>query len=229
MTTRPKVPVLSALGFLLLNLPIAVLAVSLIAVGATTGAGLAVVWVGVPIGVATVLGWRMLARLERRRVGALLGTPIASPYRPLPRRGWLRAVFADPATWRDLRYHLLLLPLGAVQSVVLTALWSAGVWLAALPVTIAWLPDDWRLQIWHLRVFAIDGWVEALPWAVLGVLILAAAVPVTRWLAARHALLAARLLGPAEQSRGTAEEGRAVPTLDSAARPMATTGSLAGS
>jgi putative sensor protein len=220
MSTRPTV--LGALGFLLLNLPIAVVAVSLIAVGATAGAGLAVVWVGIPIVAVTVLGSRALARLERRRVRTLLGTEIASSYRPLPRRGWLLAVLRDPATWRDLRYHLLLLPLGAVQFSVLVAVWSAGAWLAALPVTVAWLPADWRPEIWHLRVFAIDWWVEAIPWAVLGVLVLVAAVPVTRWLGATHARLANRLLGPAV-------EGRAVPTPDSAARPMAMTGSLSGS
>lgn len=225
MTTRPRVPVLGALGFLLLNLPIAVLAVSVIAVGAVAGAGLSVVWVGVPIVAVTVLGCRGLARLERRRVRVLLGTTIPDPYRPLPVRGRLRARLTDPATRRDLGYHLLLLPLGAAQSVLVLGLWSAGAWLAALPATVVWLPNDWRPQIWHLRVFAIDWWVEALPWAALGVLVIAAAVPVTRWLGAAHATLATRLLGPAEQAAG----GRAVPTIDSAARPMAATGSLAGS
>lgn len=199
MIRQPRTPVLGALGMLVLNLPIGILSFSLVVAGLTVGLGTALLWVGIAVGAGTVAAWRGLAELERRRVRVMLGVDIASPYRRLPARGRWPARLKDPATWRDMAYHLLLLPLGAVQFGLMTVLWSAGGWLLLLPVTVTWLPDDWRPEIWHLRIFDIDSWVEALPCAALGGLVLLASIPVTRWLGAAHARFASSLLGPAEQ------------------------------
>ncbi|MFD0479788.1 sensor domain-containing protein [Nonomuraea thailandensis] len=51
---------------------------------------LTVVWVGVPLAIATVLLWRGRARLERWLLRLAFGVEIADPYRPRPERGWAR-------------------------------------------------------------------------------------------------------------------------------------------
>src|SRR5918992_5110425 len=77
----------------------------------SVGVGLAVTLIGIPILIAAVYAWGWLAGVERRIIGALTGTEIPSPYRPVPpdvgRWERLRARLADPATWKDLAFLLL--------------------------------------------------------------------------------------------------------------------------
>ena len=99
------------------------------------------------LGGATFLGasWvtRRFAALERRRAGWLLGTPIGSPYVPGGGRTVserVRAVAAQPATWRDLAWLILLFPLGLacgvaaiVATVVDVGAITAPLWAWAVP------------------------------------------------------------------------------------------------
>ena len=80
--------------------------------------------------------WRWFARLERRLLRALTEVEIQEPYRPEPREaGWSRRIgtrLRDPATWKDLVFLLLQLPLG-IASFTITAvvLGLAVSWIAA--------------------------------------------------------------------------------------------------
>jgi signal transduction histidine kinase len=68
------------------------------------GVATVVVWVGLPLLYAAIRAVRPIAALHRRYVGALLGTPIESPYVPPPDGNLLvrlRALAQDPATRRD--------------------------------------------------------------------------------------------------------------------------------
>ena len=74
--------------------------------------------IGIPLFVGLMFLWRWLARCERRRLRRLLDVDIEDPYRPLvspTRLGRVRDRAIDPATWKDLAYLLLLMPLGLVS------------------------------------------------------------------------------------------------------------------
>lgn len=185
--------------FLLMNLPLGVVAFALLTSLGAAGLGTAVVWVGVGLLAVLVLGVRGGARLERARVYALLDRYIDLPYLPLPAgpqaprwKGRLR----DPATWRDLAYFFLLFPVGLVEFVLVTTFWSTSLALAGLPVYFRWLPGGaYYFPAEDVRWLTVNSTVEALPWAALGVLFIGLSVALTKALAGMHARLASALLG----------------------------------
>ena len=71
----------------------------------------AIIWVGVAVLALSALAMRGMAGLERMRVHAMLGTYVATPYRPLPAPSsrWTTRL-KDPATWKDMVYLVLMLP-----------------------------------------------------------------------------------------------------------------------
>ena len=92
-----------------------------LATGLLLGVGTLIIWIGVFVLALTLLAWRGGAWLERRWVRAMLGVDIPDPYRPLPAGSlWRRArvLAADPATWKDLAYLVVLFPLGLIWFVV---------------------------------------------------------------------------------------------------------------
>ena len=202
---RRDPPFGGSLVFLLLNLPLGVLAFGLLTSFTAAGLGTAVVWVGVGLLALVVLAVRGAARLERARVYALLDRYIDLPYLPLPAgkqslrwKGRLK----DPSTWRDLLYFFLLFPLGIVEFVLVTTFWATSLALVALPVSYRWLPGGaYYFPSEDLRWLTVDSAVEALPWAALGVLFIALSVALTKALAGMHARVANALLGPTVAQR----------------------------
>jgi signal transduction histidine kinase len=93
--------------------------------------------------ISAITGSRDLIDNYRRGVADLTGTPVESPYLPIPPTDQLSALFADPATWRDLAWLLVtpvlgvalsLLPLAVgVGAIVVPVLY--GVWWA-LPIGV---------------------------------------------------------------------------------------------
>ena len=87
------------------------------------GAALVVVWVGIPLLVASIGVTRWLADLRRRRVGAILGTPIDSPYLRGPEgnaQTRFRALVSDPARWRDVLWLFVDGSLGLLLAILAT-------------------------------------------------------------------------------------------------------------
>jgi signal transduction histidine kinase len=85
---------------------------------------------------------RRIAGLERLRASLVLRRAVDAPYEPAPSGNpWARgrALVRDPATWRDLAWLLLLLPLGlagfggAMAALVDLATIIAPVWLWSVP------------------------------------------------------------------------------------------------
>ncbi|HEV2784548.1 MAG TPA: sensor domain-containing protein [Actinophytocola sp.] len=214
--TRPNPPVLGALVYLLLNLPAGiagfVLVVTLLSVGLST----AIIWVGVPVLAVALLLWRGGARLERRRVHALLGTFVATPYRPLPEgmsAQWKTRV-KDAATWKDMLYLVLLLPIGIAEFTLMVSFWSVSLWLLLMPLYFGFLPDDWYPVAWGHPFIRVDSAFEALPWAALGALLLAVTVALTKGLGSLHARYARAMLGPSGRKLDAMAGAPATPSVN---------------
>ncbi|WP_020417609.1 sensor domain-containing protein [Amycolatopsis sp. ATCC 39116] len=207
--TRPRPPVLGALGYLLCNLPLGVAGFALMVTLFTAGLGTAVVWVGLPVLAAGVLIARAAGRFERARVYRMLGAYIATPYKPLPEFGlkarW-RARLTDGATWRDVLYLVLLLPLGIAEFTTVVAFWSVGLAATTLPFYCTYLPGGaYFFPAFDERWIVVDSPVDALPWAALGLIVLACAIALTRGMGTAHALFARAMLGPGPRARRLVE------------------------
>ncbi|GLW93993.1 sensor domain-containing protein [Actinokineospora globicatena] len=202
--TRPNPSVLGALGYMVMNLPLGIAGFVAVVTLFSVGLGTAVVWVGLPVLALAVVGARVGARVERARVYAMLDTYIASPYVPLPERGRWKARVRDVATWRDVSYFVLLLPIGVFEFTVMVTAWSLTLGLLFLPIYYRYLPTgSWRIGDWDHPLVVVDSFVEALPFAALGLLLLALTLPVTKGLGKAHAYYARALLGPARSRVGS--------------------------
>ena len=201
---RPDVAVKPSLAgslvYLLPNLPLGIFAATAITVLLTVGVSTAIIWVGVPLCALLILGVRGAADLERARVRGLLGAIIETPYQPLigstQKERW-KVRLRDRATWRDITYFLLMLPIGIVQFGLLIGFWAPALGLVGLPIYYRYLPDGmWSFPSDDLPWVTVHSIPEALPWAALGVLLVAVAVLVTKGLGELHAKFAQALLGP---------------------------------
>lgn len=107
----------------------------------TVSAVLVVVWVGVLLLAGLLPVMRGLAGWHRSMAGAVLGTPLAAPYRPLP-GGLLRDLntrATDPMTWRDLLWLVWAMSFGFAISLLVVVLLLGVVtwpvwWYGAVPL-----------------------------------------------------------------------------------------------
>ena len=179
--------------YLLLALPLGIAEFIFLVTTISLGVGLLVTLVGVPILIATVYAWRWIAQLERQLIGVLIGRVIPSPYRPDPAGNWwarVRARLADPATWKDLAFLLLQLPLGIVSFTVTAAVLGAALQALTAP---AWY---WAVSGGiDLGVVQIDTLWEALAFVPLGALLAFVGIPAMGALGRLYGELAAVLLG----------------------------------
>jgi signal transduction histidine kinase len=152
-------------AYLLLGLPAGVIAFTVVVTGWATALGLAITLIGLPIALATIVVSRGIANAERWRAALVLGSPVRGRYRDasdgriLER---LKALFADGQTWKDLGWHLLLLPVGIVGFTVAVVCWCWSLYCLTFPIWFKITPaaadfDTFTLnQWWHaVIVFAI--------------------------------------------------------------------------
>ncbi|WP_424190454.1 sensor domain-containing protein [Actinokineospora sp. G85] len=192
-----KPSVAGAFGFLAMNLVVGIVGFTVLVTLVAVGVGTAVVWVGLPVLALAVLISRGAARVERARVFALLDTAIDQPYPALPETKRLRARFTDINTYRDALYFLLMLPIGIAEFVSLVTFWSVSLALIGLPVFYRWLPEgEVAVFAWDESSIVVDSVWEALPFSLLGVLLLGVTILLTRGLGRAHARFARALLGP---------------------------------
>lgn len=196
-------------AYLLATLPAGIfwftISVTLIAAGLP----LVVVWIGLPILWASFLIWRRGAQIERRFIGWGLDRSIPDPYRPEPDgtmgQRWLSRL-GDSATWRDLVYLILLLPLGILWFTLVVITLAVPLGLLATPFTYGLFPDGQYSFVstgWEWLV--IDSLPSALVAAGLGVILLPVVPLVVRGLAAIHGEVAAGLLGPTRRTELAAQ------------------------
>jgi signal transduction histidine kinase len=180
--------------YLLLALPLGVAEFSFLVTAISFGFGTAITLIGIPVLVGSVYAWRWLAELERRLIRALVGTEIPRPYRPDPVGGrwWRRltARLADPATWKDLAFLLLRLPLGILSFTVTVAVLAVGLGTLAAPADY-WAVSDATWLGW-IQINSLGVALALMP---LGALILFVGIPGLGALGRLYGWLAAQLLG----------------------------------
>jgi signal transduction histidine kinase len=167
-------------SYMLLTLPLGATYFGVLIAGLLSAVSGAFI-IGIPLFVGLMFLWRALARFERRLLRRFLDVSIENPYRqPLSttRLGRIRDRAADPATWKDLAYLLLLLPVGLVSFTVVVCLagtaaglltiaawgWSLpdGVDIGLLHVDSVWkglLVTPLALPVWLLFLLAVRGLV----------------------------------------------------------------------
>jgi signal transduction histidine kinase len=180
-------------AYLLLGLPAGIITFTVVVTGWSTALGLLITLIGLPIAIATIVVSRGMAQAERWRAALVLGAPVRGRYRPADTGriiDRLKALFADSQVWKDLGWHLLLLPVGIVGFTVAVVAWSVSLWCLTFPIWFTFLPDaatvgDRALDTW---------WWAALVFAV-GVVTLPIMVALLRGTATGTGHLARLLLG----------------------------------
>ncbi|UUU40586.1 sensor histidine kinase [Streptomyces sp. NBC_00162] len=117
-------------GYLLIGLPLSILYFSLALAGLSSGAGLLVTFLGVPVLAGVLAMCRGFGRLERTRVRVLLGTDIADPAPIRARkRGALSAMGAllkSGSAWRHVLYCVIHFPWAVFGFCVALVFWASG-------------------------------------------------------------------------------------------------------
>jgi len=147
---------------------------------------------GVVLAPKSLLAVRRQAELQRRWAREWSGVTIAVPYRPLSAKPTNRLfrvfrrcrwVLGDPATWRDLLWTLVNVPVSVVLGLLPAFLLAAGAWTVGA--------DGWSL---------LEGWTNAVPHGfplqVFFLSMLPACVIAGPWLLKMHAAAASSLLAP---------------------------------
>ena len=170
-------------------------------VGLSMGVSLLVLaLVGLPLLGVTVWLAHWFAQAERARFALLAGVRIpAWPSPSSPDRAGFRwgiiprwRTWTQSATWAEIGYSLLRLPVSAVAATISIAVWAVGLILLVLP-TYAWsLPNGGPTfgdTVLHTRA-------ELTVSAVIGAVVLLAAPQLTRGLGTADTALSRLLLGP---------------------------------
>ncbi|WP_306207117.1 sensor histidine kinase [Actinoplanes sp. RD1] len=151
-------------------------------------------WAGIPLGA-----------LERRRLSWVEGGRQPSPHTPPARPGpggWLAGRLRERATWQELGYGLLLLPLSVVDFFVPFMLLAIPLTLVLAPLTAGRRGDGVQVLAWlRLDAAHLPGAVLA---PVLGLVLLAAGLYlITAVTAARALVVRSLLVGDREAALGS--------------------------
>jgi signal transduction histidine kinase len=173
--------------------------------GLSVTLSLLILVVGLLIWLATAYAFRGTASIDRRLAGWLRGQPIPGLYRGPESKGILarvRAVTVDPQTWKDFGWSVLnsiggfVLALFAISVSVLVLGWiTAPLWWWAIPD-----PHD-QYGTLNFGIYTVNSVGWAFVTTALGLLLAPLALAINHWLAAGHAALTARILGPSERQR----------------------------
>jgi signal transduction histidine kinase len=133
------------------------------------GGVLVIVWVGFGFLAVALPATRWIANLHRTMAARVIGTPVPVPYRPLPSGGFfakLRAVAADPMTWRDLAW-VLVAPIAAFTLSLLVVILLLGVvtgfiWWFATPPLMRVRAEFDRLFLAYSRTEKLEQRVQVL-------------------------------------------------------------------
>jgi len=139
----PLSPLLAArtykrFGYLLLSFPLGLAYFVFLAVGLSLGAGLAIIGIGIPILLGTLLGLRVIAKVERLRCRLLLDRPIDPPPKDDLPDGLLdrtRAIVSSETTWSAAGYIVFIFAFGVAGFAIALTVLVTGISLVTAPLT----------------------------------------------------------------------------------------------
>ncbi|MGX1756966.1 sensor histidine kinase [Streptomyces lydicus] len=192
--------------YLLLSLPLSIVMFTYAMVVMTTGAGLLITFLGIPLLACGLAGARALGALERVRARALLGLDVADPEPVRPSKpspmGWVGAVLKSGASWRHLLYSLLHFPWALFSFIFSVTFWTLGwglltspLWRWAFPVTFG----ESGIQLWidgNGHSVALDSPAEIVVTGGAGLLLVLAGPWVIHGLTQVDRVMVHGLLGP---------------------------------
>jgi signal transduction histidine kinase len=191
----PAVLTVKRAVYLLLSVGLGTTWFVILVVGLSTGIGLLITLLGIPILVGVLYATRPMADLERALVHGLLDAPATGHYRRPDSDGmWasIRTRVADPQTWKDTAYLACQFPLGiiwftltCIAVVVPPALLLAPAW--------SWIPPAPAGGI-QIAFWTVDTWPEAIIGVPVGALLLVPARYLIDGLGIAHAYWARLLL-----------------------------------
>jgi signal transduction histidine kinase len=112
----PRPGAVKAVTYQVVTFPLRLVQFVLAVTGTLVGVATAIIWVGLPILLATIAFVRWCGDVERVWVSKMLGTPVP-PREQIVGSGaaqW-RARLTDPSTWRDFGYLLLTFPISVLE------------------------------------------------------------------------------------------------------------------
>jgi signal transduction histidine kinase len=211
--------------FILLGFPLGLITVVLCMVGFFLGVGLAVLWVGLPLVMVTVMMARGFATIERARIAPILGRRMPHPvYRHASRPGFWHRVLTplrDSQSWLDL-LHGMFRFIPSTFAFGFALVWWVGTIGGLTFVLWDWSiprgPDDTDLpQLLGMG----DGWItRVIFYMAVGVFFAGTLYPVVRGVALLEALFARGLLSGVNELReqvASAEAARDTAQLQKAA------------
>ena len=168
------------------------------------GAGMLVIYLGIPVLMLALLVARFGGALQVGLARSLLGTPVLLPG-PFQRRspgakGLIGAVLRDGAAWRAVLYFLIKIVLAPVTFTMAVALYSWGLGAVTYPVWRPFLPAQQAADgTWHSGAqmwndFFVDTWPRMAVFGVVGLLVLLAAPYILRGFVTADRLLIGSLL-----------------------------------
>lgn len=168
------------------------------------GAGLAVIYVGIPILVLALLVARFGGVVQRALALALLDLPSTGPAWSTPRRpgpiAAMTAVLRDPAGWRAVAYFVIKIVLAPLTFAVAVSVYATGLGAISYPLWRPYLPAQLAADgSWHRGTqwwpdFFVDSWGSMALLAVIGIGVLWCAPRVVGFLVTIDRILIAALL-----------------------------------
>ena len=157
----------------LLGLPLGIAYFTWLVTGFSTGFGLLITLIGIPLLTLVLASVRPLVAAERTLANELLGAGIpGAPLAPSGRGliGRLKAYWTDGRTWRGVAFLFVRFPAGLASFVVATVAFGVALTLLAAPVIGALDSDGLDIGAWD-----IDSVLEGLALMPLGAVALVAA------------------------------------------------------
>ena len=194
VSPRTWLAMISHLAGLFMGLAVMVVVVTGLSLGFSL---LVLALAGLPILGLTLRAATLYATAERARLDLMLGVRIPA-WPDGSRAGYRWAIIprwrmlTERATWGELGYGLLRLPVSAVAATLSLVIWAAGLVLLTLPLYNGSLPSGGA----KLGDTVLTGRPTMVAAAVIGLVLLLAAPQLTRGLGLADAALSRRLLGP---------------------------------
>ncbi|MFC4950905.1 sensor histidine kinase [Pseudonocardia sp. GCM10023141] len=186
------------MGYIVTGLPLCIVAFGLAVAGFSAGVSTLVVWVGLPILVATLYVMRSLAGVERRSAEWVTGRALPPHYYRAPRGSGIARLFsrlAEPQSWRDLLHAIVAFPV-TITTFCVAVSWTVG-GLGSL-LYFAW---EWSLPhgrgnggLWWLITGQYDRATEGVVNTIAGALLVITSPAVVRAMVGLRVALTRSLL-----------------------------------